>query len=45
MFKSLFITSSVLSFQNTTTAATGLSDFDNIILTVCKTYFPKSKLK
>ena len=41
----LFITNSIMSFQNTTTVATGLSDFHKMIVTVCKTSFPKSKPK
>ena len=34
-----------MSFQNTTTVATGLSDFHKMIVTVCKYSFPKSKPK
>ena len=34
-----------MNFQNTTTMATGLSDFHKMIVTVCKTSFPKSKPK
>ena len=41
----LFITNSVMSFQNTTTPATGLSDFHKMIVTVCKTSFQKPKPK
>ena len=37
----LFITNSHQSFQNTTTVATGLSDFHNMTITVMKTTFPK----
>ena len=40
-----FITSSSLSFQNTTTFASGLSDFHKMILTVLKTTFQKVKAK
>ena len=39
----LFITNSYLSFQNTTTVATGLSDFHKMTVTVLKTTFPKAK--
>ena len=41
----LFITNSSLSFQNTTTFASGLSDFHKMILTVSKTTFQKVKAK
>ena len=41
----LFITNSSLSFQNTTTFASGLSDFHKMILTVLKTTFQKVKAK
>ena len=41
----LFITNSTLSFQNTTTVSTGLSDFHDMIITVLKTTFPKAKPK
>ena len=37
----LFITNSHQSFQNTTTVATGLSDFHKMVVTVLKTTFPK----
>ena len=40
-----FITNSIMSFQNTTAVATGLSDFHKMIVTVCKNSFPKSKPK
>ena len=36
----LFITNSIMSFQNTTAVATGLSDFHKMIVTVCKNSFP-----
>ena len=41
----LFITNSPLSFQNTTTVTTGLSDYHRLVVTVMKTSFPKSKPK
>ena len=41
----LFITNSPLSFQNTTTVTTGISDFHKLVVTVMKTSFPKSKPK
>ena len=41
----LFITNSYRSFQNTTTVATGLSDFHKMTVTVLKTTFPKAKPK
>ena len=41
----LFITNSYQSFLDTTTVATGLSDFHNMVVTVMKTTFPKSKPK
>ena len=44
-FIDLFITNSIMGFQNTTTVATGLSDFHEMIATVCKNSFPKSKPK
>ena len=34
-----------MSFQNTTTLASGLSDFHKMIVTVCKTSFQKPKPK
>ena len=39
----LFLTNSSLSFQNTTTVATGLSDFHKMVVTVMKTTFPKAE--
>ena len=39
----LFITNSCLSFQNTTTLCSGLSDFHKMTVTVLKTTFPKAK--
>ena len=39
----LFITNSYLSFQNTTTVATGLSDFHKMTVTILKTTFPRAK--
>ena len=39
----LFLTSSPLCFQNTTTVVTGLSDFHKMVVTVMKTTFPKAK--
>ena len=41
----LFLTNSWLSFVNTTTISTGLSDFHKMIITVFKTTFPKAKPK
>ena len=41
----LFLTNCYQSFQNTTTVATGLSDFHKMALTVLKTTFPKVKPK
>ena len=41
----LFITNSIMGFQNTTAVAIGLSDFHKMIVTVCKNSFPKSKPK
>ena len=41
----LFITNSIMSFQNTIAVAAGLSDFHKMIVTVCKNSFPKSKPK
>ena len=38
----LFLTNSALSFQNTTTVETGLSDFHKMVVTVMKTTFPKA---
>ena len=38
----LFITNSYQSFKNTTTLATGLSDFHKMAVTVLKTTFPKA---
>ena len=38
----LFLTNSVQSFQNTTTVATGLSDFHKMSVTVLKTTFPRA---
>ena len=38
----LFLTSSPQCFQNTTTIATGLSDFHKMVVTVMKTTFPKA---
>ena len=38
----LFLTSPPLSFQNTTTVATGLSDFHKMVVTVMKSTFPKA---
>ena len=39
----LFLTNSAFSFQNTTTVATGLSDFHKMVVTVMKTTFPKAE--
>ena len=39
----LFLTNSPLSFQNTTTITTGLSDFHKMVVTVMKTAFPKAE--
>ena len=39
----LFLTNCPLSFQNTTTVATGLSDFHKMVVTVMKTTFPKAE--
>ena len=39
----LYITNAPLSFQNSTTVSTGLSDFHKMIVTVIKTTFPKEK--
>ena len=39
----LFLTNSPLSFQNTTTVTTGLSDFHKMVVTVMKTTFPKAQ--
>ena len=41
----LFLTNSSSSFHGTATVSTGLSDFHNMIVTVCKTTFPKVKPK
>ena len=41
----LFLTNSTGSFQNTTTVATGLSDFHKMILTVSKTTMQRVSLK
>ena len=41
----LFLTNSHASFQNTTTIATGLSDFHKMVVTVMKTTFPKAEPK
>ena len=41
----LFLTNTPLSFQNTTTVTTGLSDFHKMVVTVMKTTFPKAKPK
>ena len=41
----LFLSNSPLSFQNTITVTTGLSDFHKLVLTVMKTTFPKAKPK
>ena len=41
----LFLTNSPLSFQNTATVTTGLSDFHKLVVTVMKTTFPKMKPK
>jgi hypothetical protein len=41
----LFLTNSSRSFQNTTTVATGLSDFHRMSVTVLKTTFPKAAPK
>ena len=41
----LFLTSSSLAFQNTTTTVTGLSDCHKLVLTVLKTTFSKNKQK
>ena len=39
----LFLTNGPLSYQNTTTVATGLSDFHKMVVTVMKTTFPKAE--
>ena len=39
----LFLTNCPLSYQNTTTVATGLSDFHKMVVTVMKTTFPKAE--
>ena len=41
----IFLTNQVFSFQNTKNVATGLSDFHNLVLTVLKTSFSKTKPK
>ena len=41
----LFLTNSYQNFQNTTTVATGLSDFHKMAVTVMKTTSPKAKPK
>ena len=41
----LFLTNTPLSFQNTTTVTTGLSDFHKMVVTVMKTTFPKAQPK
>ena len=41
----LLLTNSPLSFQNTVTVTTGLSDFHRLVVTVMKTTFPKAKPK
>ena len=41
----IFLTNCHQSFQNTTTVSTDLSDFHEMIVTVMKTMFPKSKPK
>ena len=41
----LFLTNDFLTFQNTTTTFTGLSDCHKLVLTVLKTTFPKNKPK
>lgn len=41
----LFLTNSQQSFQNTTTVATGLSDFHNMVITVMKTSFLRLSLR
>ena len=41
----LFLTNSYRNVQNTTTIATGLSDFHKMAITVLKTTFPKAKSK
>ena len=41
----LYLTNSPLSFQNTSSVFTGLSDFHKLVLTVFKTTFVKSKPK
>ena len=41
----LFITNSILIFQNTITVAIGLSDYHKMIVTVSKITFPKSRPK
>ena len=44
-FIDLFITNSICSFQKTTVVASGLSNFHEMIVTVCKASFQKSKPK
>ena len=41
----LYLTNSPLSFQNTSSVFTGLSDFHKLVLTVFKTAFVKFKPK
>ena len=41
----LFITNSYQSFRNTTTVATGLSDFHKMAVTVLRPHFPKLNLR
>ena len=41
----LLLTNTSLSFQNTTTVETGLSDFHKMVVTVMKTTFPKAQPK
>ena len=41
----LYLTNSPLSFQNTSSVFTGLSDFHKLVLTVFKMTFVKSKSK
>ena len=39
----VFLTNTPLSFQNTTSVTTGLSDFHKMVVTVMKTTFPKAE--
>ena len=41
----LFLTNTPMSFQNTVTVTTGLSDFHKLVVTVMKATFPKAKPK